>query len=142
MAHRDAPLLGVGELGIPRPDRVPQRRDHTHAREVGLERELESQLVVALAGAAVDDRLGADLLGDLGDGLRDDGARERRDERIAVLVEGVRLDRLRALVVGEGVLESTSMTSAAPAALPRVSEPSTSNSWPTSTITATTSSKP
>jgi hypothetical protein len=38
---------------------------------VGLERELEAELIVSLAGAAVNDGLGADLEGDLGDGVGD-----------------------------------------------------------------------
>ena len=41
---------------------------------------------------------------DLGDRLRDHRPRERRDERVLALVERVRDDRLRALLVGERVL--------------------------------------
>ena len=101
---RDALGDRVLDLLVARPDAVAQRRDHLHARVVRLERELEAELVVALAGAAVHDRLGADLERDLGDRLRDHRPRERRDERVLPLVERVRDDRPRALLVGERVL--------------------------------------
>ena len=58
-------------------------------------------MVVALAGAAVDDRLRAEVERDVGHGLRDHGPRQRGDERVAALVEGVRHQRLRDLVAGE-----------------------------------------
>ena len=47
------------------------------------------------------DGLGAELERELGDRLRDHRPRERRDERILALVERVRLDRARALLVRE-----------------------------------------
>ena len=101
---RDALRERVLDLLVARPDAVAQRRDHLHARVVRLERELEAELVVALAGAAVDDGLGAELERDLGDRLRDHRPRERRDERVLALVQRVRQDRSRALLVGERVL--------------------------------------
>ena len=91
----------VVDLLVARPDPVAERRDHAEARVLRLEGELEAELVVALAGAAVHDRLGAELAGQLGDRLRDHRARERRDERVLALVERVGLDRLRALLLGE-----------------------------------------
>ncbi len=69
-----------------------------------LERELEAKLVVPLAGAPVDDRLGADVERDLRDRLGDDRPREGRDQRVLPLVQRVRDDRPRALLVGERVL--------------------------------------
>src|SRR4029079_232452 len=51
--------------------------------------------------AAVHDGLRAELDRQLSHGLRDHRARERRHERILALVERVRLDRARALLVGE-----------------------------------------
>ncbi len=69
-----------------------------------LEGKLEAELIVPLAGAPVDDGLGADVERDLGDGLGDDRPRQRRDERVLALVERVRDDRAGALLVGEGVL--------------------------------------
>ena len=78
---RDPALGGVGDLGVARPRRVPQRGDHAHAGVRGLERQLEAHLVVALAGAAVHDRVRAELAGDLADRLADD--RPRRATRSA-----------------------------------------------------------
>ena len=101
---RDAARLRVDDLLVARPDLVAQRRDHLHARVARLEGELEAELVVALAGAAVDDRLGAEVLGDPGDRLGDDRPRERGDERVLALVERVREQRLRDLLVRERVL--------------------------------------
>ena len=98
---RDAVFERVLDLLVARPDRVAERRDHRHAGVVRAERELEAELVVALAGAAVDGRLGAELLRQLGDRPGDHRAGERRDERVLALVERVRLQRLRALLVRE-----------------------------------------
>ena len=91
----------VLDLLVARPDPVAQRCDHVQPGVVRLERELEAELVVALAGAAVDDRLGAELDRELGDRLGDHRPRERRDERILALVERVRLDRASALLLRE-----------------------------------------
>ena len=99
----DGDALGerVLDLLVARPDPVAERGDHVQAGIGRLERELEAQLVVALAGAAVHDGLRAELDRELGDRLRDHRPRERRDERVLALVEGVRLDRARALLLGE-----------------------------------------
>ena len=91
----------VLDLLVAGPDPVAQRCDHVQPGVVRLERELEAQLVVALAGAAVHDGLGPELGGDLRDCLRDHRARERRDERILALVERVGLDRAGALLLRE-----------------------------------------
>ena len=101
---RDALRERVLDLLVPRPDAIAQRGDHLHARVVRLERELEAELVVALPGAAVDDGLGAEVERDLRDRLRDDRPRERRHERVLALVQRVREDRSRALLVGERLL--------------------------------------
>ena len=45
------------------------------------------------------DRLGPELERELRDRLRDHGPRERGDERVLVLVEGVRLQRARRAIV-------------------------------------------
>ena len=55
----------------------------------GLERvgrELEAHLVVALAGRAVGDRVGADLVGDLDQALGDQRTRDRSAEQVVALV--------------------------------------------------------
>ena len=51
-----------------------------------------------LPGAAVDDRLGAELERERRDRLGDHGPGQRRHERVLALVERVRLDRLRDLL--------------------------------------------
>ena len=101
LRDRDAAGERVGDLVLPRPDAVAERRDHAHARVVGAERDLEAELVVPLARAAVDDGVGADLERDGGDRLGDHRARERGDERVLALVERVGLQRLRHLFVRE-----------------------------------------
>ena len=58
-------------------------------------------LVVALAGAAVRDRVAAVLARVLDRELRDQRATERGEQRIAAAVEGVRLDRGKHVVLGE-----------------------------------------
>ncbi len=92
---------GVLDLLVACPDPVAQRRDHVQPGVGCLERELEAELVVALAGAAVHDRLGTELDGELRHRLGDHRPRQRRDERILALVERIRLDRASALLVRE-----------------------------------------
>ena len=62
---------------------------------------LEAHLVVALAGAAVGDGVGAVLAGGGHQVLDDDRSRQRRDQRVLVLVEGVGPQRGTAVVAGE-----------------------------------------
>ena len=92
---------GVRDLRVARPDRSRSGAITLTPGYVRLEGELEAQLVVALAGAAVDDRVGAELERDLGDRLGDHRPRERGDERVLPLVERVREQRLGDLLVGE-----------------------------------------
>ena len=54
--------------------------------------DVEADLVVALAGAAVGDRVGALLLGDLDEQLGDERPREGGGQRVDALVEGVGLE--------------------------------------------------
>ena len=58
----------------------------------GVDGDVEPDLVVALAGAAVGDRVGALALGDLDEQLGDQRPGQRRRERIDALVERVRLE--------------------------------------------------
>ena len=81
--------FSANSISLVREVEVPfaPRRDHLH---VGLERivgELEAHLVVALAGRAVRDRVGADLLGDLDLLLGDQRPRDRGAEQILPLVD-------------------------------------------------------
>ena len=64
--------------------------DDRHVRGEVLDRQLEPDLVVALAGAAVDDGVGALLQGDLHKTLGDAGARVAGAEQI-ILINGARL---------------------------------------------------
>ena len=97
----DSLVERVLDLLVARPDPVAERGDHVEAGIGRLERKLEAQLVVPLAGAAVHDSLGAELDRELGHRLRDHRARERGDEWVLALVERVRLDRARTLLLGE-----------------------------------------
>ena len=99
-------LLAAGELPF-----APRRDDP----DVGLERiiaELEADLVVALAGGAVADRVGADRPGDLDLALGDQRPGDRGAEQILALVDRVRpehredvvADELLAQILDEDVL--------------------------------------
>ena len=68
---------------------LPPRRDDL---DVGLERvigQLETHLVVALAGRAMSDRIGAGQLGDLDLALGDQRPRDRGAEQINAFVERI-----------------------------------------------------
>ena len=84
----DAALARVGELlvaGHAHPD--PHRRDDAEGRIKGGHRHVETDLVVALARAAVRDRPGAALMRRLDQQPRDQRAGERGRERVLPLVE-------------------------------------------------------
>lgn len=101
---REVLLLAEGDRLVPGHRVVTDRGD---ALQVGAERGdtgLEADLVVALAGAAVGDDSGVVLVGG-GDEVLDDGRPgEGGDQRVAVHVEGVGLDRREAVLLGELVL--------------------------------------
>ena len=67
----------------------------------GRDRRLDPHLVVALAGAAVGDRVAAVLPRRLDRQLADQRPAEGGEERIAAAVEGVRLDRRQDVVIRE-----------------------------------------
>ena len=113
LGDRNLVLLGEGDQRRARGE-VPfaPRRDDL---DVGLERigrELEAHLVVALAGRAVGDRVGADLAGDLDEALGDQRPGDRGAEQILALVlrvgaehrEDVVADEFLAQVLDEDVL--------------------------------------
>ena len=64
-----------------------------------MRRDIEADLVVALAGAAVGDRVGALALRDLDQQLCDERPGQRRGQRVRALVEGICLE-MRPDVVG------------------------------------------
>ena len=77
------------------------RCEHLHLGGQAGQAHLEPDLVVALAGAAVGDHVGAPLPGHPGQVLHDQRPGQRRDQRVAVHVEGIRLDRGQAVAGGE-----------------------------------------
>ena len=72
---------------------VARRRDHLQLRIQRAGRHVEPDLVVALAGATVRDGRGLLDFGDLDQLLADERAAERGGHRVAVLVDGVGLER-------------------------------------------------
>jgi hypothetical protein len=87
---RDAVLFGVGEQSLARRE-VPlaPRRDDLDARLEGVVAQLETDLVVALAGRAVRHGVGTGLARDLDLALGDQRARDRRAEEVLALVDRV-----------------------------------------------------
>ena len=92
-------LEAVAELG------QPPGRNNLDGRLDSVERELEADLVVALAGAAVRHKVAALLLGDADLGAGDDGAGQRGAEQVAALVGGVALDGAEAELLDELLLQ-------------------------------------
>src|SRR5690606_23324689 len=100
---RDRQALALGVLdGLVTGER--EVADGGDALQLGGERgdrDLEADLIVALAGAAVGDGGRAVLLRGLHQVLGDDGAGDRRDVRVGVHVQRVRLEGGHAVLVGE-----------------------------------------
>ena len=74
---------------------APHRREHLEVGRERARRHLEAHLVVALAGAAVGDGVGAVLAGGRDQVLGDERPGERRHQRVLALVDGVGLERGR-----------------------------------------------
>ena len=106
----------------------------------GVDRHVEPDLVVALAGAAVGDRLGPLLLRDLDEELCDERPGEGRGERVGALVQRVRLQVRPDELVDERARARRRRTLASPRPTSRRrSTPSRSEPPPTSTVSVTTS---
>src|SRR4029077_5940939 len=75
---------------LKRPIATAPRRDHLEIRREARERQLESHLVVALAGASMRDGVGAVLARDLDQLLRDYRPRDRGAEQVVAFVNRVR----------------------------------------------------
>ena len=90
LGHRDLVLLGeVDEVGARLEVPFAPRRDDLDVRVERIGGELEAHLVVALAGGAVGDGIGAGLMRDLDQPLGDQRPGDRRAEQVDALVEGV-----------------------------------------------------
>jgi len=81
-------VVNLFVAGLNRP--FPPRGDDFHARREVLDGQLKTHLVIALAGAAVGNRVRAFLEGDLRETLGDHGTRRRRAEQV-VFVHRARL---------------------------------------------------
>ena len=101
LLERDPVLAGVGDLLLAAHLPGANRGDHLQLRSERRDRGLDPDLVVALAGAAVGDRVAAAGAGVLDRELRDQWASERGEQRVAGAVDGVGPDRRGDEVGGE-----------------------------------------
>jgi hypothetical protein len=114
-SDRDLVLFGIIEEPGARGE-IPfaPRRDNFYLRSQGVVAELKSDLVVALAGRAVGDGLGAHLAGYLDLALGDQRARDRGAEQIGAFVERIRpkhrkneiADELLAQIVDKDLMDA------------------------------------
>ena len=98
---RDGVLLGERDGLLARPRVVADRRQHLQIRCQRGESDLEPDLVVALAGAAVRDDAAAVLASGLDQVLGDQRPADRRHQRVAVHVQRVVEDGGQAVTLGE-----------------------------------------
>jgi len=94
-------LAGVGDLLLAAHLPGAHRGDRPQLRCQGRDRGLDPHLVVALAGAAVGDRVAVAAARVRDCKLRYQRPAERGEERVAVAVDGVGLDRGRQELGGE-----------------------------------------
>jgi hypothetical protein len=92
-------LEAITELG------QPPWRDDLNGRLEGVESELEADLVVALASAAVGDELAAFLLCDADLCASNDWASQAGSEEVSAFVRGIALDSAEAELLNELLLE-------------------------------------
>ena len=88
-------LLAGGEVPF------APRRDDLHVRHQRVGAELESYLIVALAGRAVRDRICARFPRDLDQALRDQRSSDRRSEQVLAFVYGVRAEHRKHEIADE-----------------------------------------
>ncbi len=105
LVDRQPAILGELDGLVPGHAAVADRGDHLQLRGDRADADLEADLVVALAGAAVRDGVGAVLLRGQRQVLGDHRPRQRRDQRVALQVQGVGPQRRQAVLLGELRLE-------------------------------------
>ena len=98
---RNAVLARVGDLLLAAHLPFAHRGDDPQLGIQRRDRRLDPDLVVALAGAAVGDRVAPVFTRRLNRELADQWPAQRGEERVAAAVEGVRLDRPEHVLVGE-----------------------------------------
>ena len=98
---RDPVLARVLDLLLAAHRPLAHRRDDLELGRERRDRAVDAHLVVALAGAAVGDRVAARAARVLDGELGDQRPSERREQRVAAAVERVRLDRRREVLVRE-----------------------------------------
>ena len=138
----DAVLVGVREQLLAR-QQVPfaPRRDDADVRLERVRAELEADLVVALAGGAVRDRVGAGLRRDLDEPLGDQRARDRRAEQVLALVDGIGAEHRKHEVADEFLAQvlDVDVLFVTPSCSALARAGSTSSPWPMSAVNVTTS---
>src|SRR6059058_338991 len=93
LGDRDLMLLGEVEQRLAaRELPLAPGGDHLDVRLESIISELETHLVVSLAGRSMADRVGADRPRDVDLALRDQRARDRGSEEIVALILGVRTE--------------------------------------------------
>ena len=102
LGDRDLVLLGEFDQPGARGE-IPfaPRRDHLHVGLEGVIGEFESHLIVALAGGAMGDSVGADLLGDLDLLLGDQRPRDRGAEQVLALIKRIGAEHREHVVAHE-----------------------------------------
>ena len=144
LVPRDRDLVRLGELEEPGAGgEVPfaPRRDDADRRVERIGRELEADLVVALAGGAVGDGVGAGRLGDLDEALGDQRAGDRGAEQVEPLVLGVGAEHREDEVADELVAQilDVDVFGAHAEELGLLRAGSSSSPWPRSAVKVTTS---
>ncbi len=99
--QRDPVRSGVLDLLLATHLPASHGRDDLQVGGERRDRRLDADLVVALAGAAVGDRVAAGRAGDVDGELGDQRAPERGEQRVAAAVQRVGLDRRQHEVAGE-----------------------------------------
>ena len=139
---RDAMRLGVGQQLFAR-EQIPLApgRDDFDVRLQRIGAELEAHLVVALAGGAVRDGVGAGFVGDLDQALGDQRPRDRGAEQVFAFVDGVGAEHREHEVAHEFLAQvvDVDLSGLMPnfSALARAG--SSSSPWPRSAVKVTTS---